>query len=1101
MGIDLVQYRICIGCFNRSRLICSHTKVVSGTVLLKLLFLFAIISLLIILSGDVEIDPGPNGKCKDLSICHVNIRSLSRSKLLAIQLSLANVYDIITISETHLHQGVGNDVFELKGYHDILRRDRGAQGGGIAIIIKENITFKRMYKYDKPDLEVMWVSINTIGGKILLCCCYRPPDQRDFWDKIDTCIEEVKNDHAGSIFILGDLNADFKTQNGKKLQNLCQQQNLSYLVSSPTRITNSTATVLDQILTNSINFVQEVNVTPPISSNDHCTISALLSFKIKKDLAYQRLMWDFKKADFSKFCSAVTEADFDKCFETDDIDEICKNWTDLFLTVAKSTIPNKFATVRPNDSPWYTNDLRILKRRMLRSFHKHKMSMSEDNWDKYVRDRNAYKTGLDNAEGSYKKSLTESLASNRNSKSWWLTVKWLLGKRGDSSYHYLNVDNQQVTESNKKAQAFNDFFLSHSNIDDKNARLPENCNYSGNGLDAVKASENEISDIIHSIDTSKATGPDGISPRLLREAGNSIVPSLTRLINLSLLQCKIPKQWKLVHVVPLFKKGDKHERNNYRPVSLLPCVSKILERIVFKYLFNYLRDNGLLSKDQSGFQPGDSTVNQLAFLYNFLCKSLDEKKDVHIVFCDISKAFDRVWHKGLIHKLKNIGITGSLLQWFIDYLHDRYQKVVISGQTSSEGLIKAGVPQGSVLGPLLFLIYINDLTLVTKSKMKLFADDTTLYVDFDDPNESTHILNQDLKAIQQWADKWLVTFSPPKTKLLSCSFKKKIYPDIIFNNVVLQNVNNHKHLGLTFSENLGWSAHVDMILDSVSPMSDVLKKLKYEVDRKSLEATYYSFIRPKLEYASFIWDNCCKMDKEKLEVFQLSIARTVTGARKGTSSEALYKETNWLPLSERRKYTKLKIFCNIVDGKCPAYLTELLPNKIKENRPNSRNAENFQILKCRTETYKSSFIPSTVNLWNSIPLNSRNKGHFTEKLKTSSNSLFYEGCRTNNIKHAQLRMKCSKLNQHLFLLHVSDTTKCLCGYEVEDNAHFFLYCPLYHIPRQKLFQSLESLNVDYSKNDRLLALLLEGDNNLDVNTNKVIFKSVHSFISETDGLQ
>ena len=264
---------------------------------------------------------------------------------------------------------------------------------------------------------------------------------------------------------------------------------------------------------------------------------------------------------------------------------------------------------------------------------------------------------------------------------------------------------------------------------------------SPNNLDFIVATEEEVNDLLKCIDTTKATGPDGISPKLLYEAGASIVPSLTKLINLSLSTSKVPnyKDWKIANVIPLFKKGDKHERNNYRPVSLLSCVSKILERIVFKHLFNYLREHGLLSKDQSGFQPGDSTVNQLSFLYHFLAEALDQKKDVHIVFCDIKKAFDRVWHKGLIYKLRKIGISGTLLLWFMDYLNDRHQRVVVRGQQSEVGSIKAGVPQGSVLGPLLFLIYIDDITLVTETKMKLFADDTSLYIEFDDPVQAADI--------------------------------------------------------------------------------------------------------------------------------------------------------------------------------------------------------------------------------------------------------------------------------------------------------------------------------------------------------------------------
>ena len=204
------------------------------------------------------------------------------------------------------------------------------------------------------------------------------------------------------------------------------------------------------------------------------------------------------------------------------------------------------------------------------------------------------------------------------------------------------------------------------------------------------------------LDTSKATGPDGISPKMLYEAGHTIVSSLTRLINLSLSHAKVPSLWKKANVIPLFKKGKREDINNYRPVSLLSCTSKIFERVVFKHIFDYIRDHKLISKHQSGFQTGDSTVHQLSYLYHMFCKALDCKKDVKIIFCDISKAFDRVWHKGLLYKIRKFGIDGKLLAWFEDYLSQRYQQVTIHGQESSTGLIRAGVPQGSVLGPLLF---------------------------------------------------------------------------------------------------------------------------------------------------------------------------------------------------------------------------------------------------------------------------------------------------------------------------------------------------------------------------------------------------------------
>ena len=280
-------------------------------------------------------------------------------------------------------------------------------------------------------------------------------------------------------------------------------------------------------------------MSPPLSTSDHCTVSAILNFRIKRDPAYKRLVWQYNKANFNEFREALLATNFNNCFISNNVNEACERWTERFLNVARTHIPNRVVTIRPKDSPWYNNRLRLLKRRMQHCFKKYKKSQSEVHWLNYKNERNEYQRQLGEAEAEYKDSISKTQATSKNNKVWWGTMKTMLGKGRDTSYLSLSVNNKTIIDSDGKATEFNNFFLSHSNIDLTNAQLPADQNFPTT-FNKITATVNDVHDLLKALDTSKATGPDGISPKLLHEAGITIVPSLTKLINLSLSKDEVP---------------------------------------------------------------------------------------------------------------------------------------------------------------------------------------------------------------------------------------------------------------------------------------------------------------------------------------------------------------------------------------------------------------------------------------------------------------------------------------------------------------------------------------------------------------------------------
>ena len=329
----------------------------------------------------------------------------------------------------------------------------------------------------------------------------------------------------------------------------------------------------------------------------------------------------------------------------------------------------------------------------------------------------------------------------------------------------------------------------------------------------------------------------------------------------------------------------------------MPICGKIFERIIFNPIFEYLEKNSLLCPNQSGFCPFDSCENQLLSIVHDIYANFDQHPTLEVRgnFFDILKAFDKVWHEGLLFKLEQIGIAGNL-SLLKSFLSNKFQQVVLNGQCSSWSSVLGGVLQGSILGPLLFLIYINDLPENLQSTVKLFADDTSLFLTVYDPNISAIQLESDLKKISCWVYKWKMTFYPDHCKqaqevIFSWKTVKASHPSIIFNTVPVARTTCQKHLGLYLDEKLSFYDHINAKISKANKGIGIIKRLSNTLPRNSLLTTYKSFIRPHLDYCDIIYGQPNNESfYTKIECIQYNAALATTGAIKGRSQSKLYKE-------------------------------------------------------------------------------------------------------------------------------------------------------------------------------------------------------------------
>ena len=1055
---------------------------------------------------------------RPLKIAHVNINSITAANRLDELHHFVHDNDIhiLALTETKLDDSIHPSLYRLDNFHAPLTHHRNRHGGGTAIYAHKSLPITQVKPLELDDCEDwIWCKISISKISIMVCCLYLPPNLnanrlQQFTENLSESIN-LANAYPSTIkIILGDFNAGNNylkyphqilessgiTTFDKKLFDTAETLGLSQIIQEPTRITEGRANLRDLIFISNTELLEDSGTLSSFSCIDHFPIFIELHIETSKPETITKTVWDYEKIDSDLFIRNLQQTDWDSII-TKDIHDAVLDFTDAILNAARTAIPTKQVRIKHKEKPWVNNELKrnIRKRDML--FKCAKRTQSDTDWYNWKEQRNLVTYLNRRLHSEHIQSEVNKLTENKQNLH---KYHQILGNLTGRKYAQpipplLKSDGETVSDAKCKAQILNDYFASQTRLDISTGQLPGSTqNQHVPLLDSITVSEREVLSILNSLDPNKSTGPDEIPTKLLKISAILIVEPMTKLFNKSLQQGIFPNSWKTANIKPIFKnKGSPSHPNNYRPISLLCCMSKILEKIVFKYIYNHLSEHQLLTEKQSGYRPGHSTQLQLTYLTHNIYEALDSGHEFTAIFLDISKYFDKIWHDGLLDKCKtDFGLTGTLLTWLRSYLTNRTQKVTLENASSSLQTINAGCPQGSVLGPLLALMYLDGLSTMTKNDTLFFADDTSLYATH---NKQTFLttqtsLQKDLDNIHQYGSDWKITFNSSKTTQQTFSLKNNPHiPKLFFNGQEISVDDSHKHLGISFSGDLKFKIHINDIIKKVNKAMGPIYPIAKYLPRTTLHQIYFTYIRPYFDYCDTVYDGLITTsDALRLERLQNRAARLITGTMLRTPTDKLRRELGWTSMETRRKIHRLQLYYHIQASNplTPHYIVSILPEKrISRTGRALRNADTLTQPHNRTSAFQKSFIPSTTKLWNSLPSLVRQSNYPTFKHALNKNfcpprppPFFTYGSKQGNILHTRLRVATSKLNAHLYQLQLADSPSCSCGYQFETTEHFFLHCKLHDNSRTTLFNELSNvIGTNFASLTRPLQIdtILNGD--------------------------
>ena len=557
--------------------------------------------------------------------------------------------------------------------------------------------------------------------------------------------------------------------------------------------------------------------------------------------------------------------------------------------------------------------------------------------------------------------LTNSLTENP--KQFWSYIKRL--NNNSVGVSDLLSNGKLHSDGKSKANILNDQFFSVF-TDEDTSHIPTTKPFLNSKINKLIITTDGVNKQLQNLNPNKASGPDQIPPWFLKEYANNLHDILTDIFQTSINSGTIPNRWKEANICGVFKKGDKNDPANYRPVSLTCVCCKILEHIIHSHVMKFLDKHNILTDSQHGFRAKRSTETQLLLTINDISKQVDLNNTITMAILDFSKAFDKVPHKRLLSKLSAYGIDGNLLDWFSSFLSNRIQRVVCDGEVSSSKQVLSGVPQGTVLGPLLFLLYVNDIPANINSTIRLFADDCLVYRKTNNHSDQ-QILQEDLDRLEQWQNKWQMNFNPSKCYILTISPKKSYKPPTYkLCNQILKQVESHPYLGVEIDNKLRWDKHISNITTKANRVLGLIKRNLSRCPKEVKVTAYKTLVRPILDYASVVWDPHHQCDVDKVEAIQRRAARFCMADYSHESSVTdMLDDLNWPLLTNRRKQSRLTMLYKINNNLVSISKDNLIP----PHRLNTRYKHdlNFQIPFAKKNIYKYSFYPRTIKDWNALP--------------------------------------------------------------------------------------------------------------------------------------